>query len=109
VKCLVGFADYRWKGFSTASAGGKDITAESALTIFIVRQEFLSIVRMLTMRWTMKPKLKILLSKGWRVTVVFGRNLVILRRGNGEIVYNVANKEIVEITPWVGDIDDEED
>jgi len=33
--------------------------------------------------------------------------LVLLRRGNGEIVYNVATKEIVEMTPWVGDIDED--
>jgi len=56
----------------------------------------------------MKPKLKILISKGWRIVAVAGRNLVILRRGNGEIVYSVATKEIVEISIWVGDINEEE-
>jgi len=56
----------------------------------------------------MKPKLKILISKGWRIVGVFGRNMVLLRRGNGEMVYNVATKEIVEMTPWVGDIDEED-
>ena len=54
-----------------------------------------------------EPKLKILTGKGWAVVNVMGRNLVLLRRGNGEIVYNVATKEIVEMTPWVGDIDED--
>jgi len=62
----------------------------------------------MTMKPNLKPKLKILISKGWKVVAVAGRNLVILRRGNGEIVYSVATKEIVEITQWVGDIDEED-
>ena len=54
-----------------------------------------------------EPMLGTLASKGWQIVAVAGRNLVILRRGNGEIVYNVATKEIVEMTPWVGDIDED--
>ena len=57
---------------------------------------------------TREPKLKILTGKGWAVVAVAGRNLVILRRGNGEIVYNADTKEMVEMTPWVGDIDEED-
>jgi len=55
----------------------------------------------------LKPKLKILISKGWKVVGVAGRNLVILRRGVGEIVYSVLTKEVIDITPDVGDIYEE--
>ena len=54
-----------------------------------------------------EPQLKSLTNKGWKVVNVMGRNLVLLRRGNGEIVYNVATKEIVEMTPWVGGVDED--
>jgi len=59
---------------------------------------------MLMTRWKMKPKLKILINHGWIIMGVAGRNLVILRKGNGEIVYSVATKQIIEITPCVGDL-----
>ena len=54
----------------------------------------------------MNPKLKRLIDHGWEIVGIFGRNLVILRKGNGEIVYDVATECIVEVSPWVGDLDD---
>jgi len=70
--------------------------------------EYLSIQLKLLAKPTREPKLKILTGKGWTVVNVMGRNLVLLRKGNGEIVYNTATKQIVEKTPWVGDIDEED-
>lgn len=54
-------------------------------------------------------KLETLKEKGWRVTGVFGRNMIILRKGNGEVVYDLRTHTVVEITPWVNpeEVEDE--
>jgi len=70
--------------------------------------DYLSVQLALLAKPKREPKLKILNNKGWKIFGTAGRNLVILRRGNGEIVYSVATKEIVDITPDVGDTNEEE-
>ena len=40
--------------------------------------------------------LESLIEEGWRVVGVFGRNMIILRKANGVIVYNIKTNKIVD-------------
>lgn len=53
--------------------------------------------------------LESLIEEGWRVVGVFGRNMIILRKANGVMVYNIKIDKIVEANVFANEEVKEDD